>query len=62
MMLEREEDQVRCGKEGRHQHPLFYADDVMIRLSDPGWLQGVVSTPVGLFNRVGLKTNIGNTF
>ena len=29
-------------------------------LSEPGWLQGVFSTLVGLFDRVGLKKNVGN--
>ena len=29
--------------------------------SEPGWLQGAVSTLVGLFDRVGLRTNVRNT-
>ena len=29
----------------------------MIALSDPGWLQGVFSTLVRLFDRVGMKAN-----
>ena len=33
----------------------------MAELSDLRWLQGVFSTLVGLFDRVGLKTNVGNT-
>ena len=27
------------GREGRHQAALFYADDGMLALSDPQWLQ-----------------------
>ena len=49
------------GKEGRHQAALFYADDVMVAWSDPGWLQGAFNTLVGLFDRVGLRTNVGKT-
>ena len=33
----------------------------MVGFSDPGWLQGVFSTLVGMFDRVGLKTNVGDT-
>ena len=28
---------------------------------DPRWLQEVLSTLLGLFNRVGLKNNVGKT-
>ena len=45
------------GREGRHQAALFYADDDMIVLSDPRWLQWAFTILVGLFDRVGLKTN-----
>ena len=31
----------------------------MLALSNPVWLQGYFSTLVGLFDRVGLKTNAG---
>ena len=31
----------------------------MVASSDPGWIQGAFSTLVGLFDRVGLKTNAG---
>ena len=50
------------GKEGRHQAALFYVDDGMAALSDPFWLQGAFNTLVGLFDRVGLRTNSGKTF
>ena len=34
----------------------------MVASPDPRWLQGVFYTLVGLFDRVGLGTNIGKTF
>ena len=48
-------------KEGRHQAALFYADNGMVASSDPGWLQGAFNTLVGLFDRVGLRTNVRKT-
>ena len=53
-MVEGAEERGKCGQEGRHQNFLFYADDGMVALSDPQWIQGVFSTLVGLFDRVGL--------
>ena len=38
-----------------------YADDGMVASSDPRWLQWAFTTLVGLFERVGLKTNTGKT-
>ena len=49
------------GREGRHQAALFYADDGMLALSDPQWLQWSFTQLVGLFDRVGLKTNCNKT-
>ena len=49
-------------KEGRHQDALFYADDGMVASYDPCWIQGAFNTLVGLFDRVGLRTNAGKTF
>ena len=49
------------GREGRHQAALFYADDGMVALSDPQWLQWAFTKLVGLFDRVGLNTNTGKT-
>ena len=49
------------GREGRHQAALFYADDGIIASSDPQWLQWAFTQLVGLFDRVGLNTNIKNT-
>ena len=48
-------------KEGRNHAALFYANDGMVALSDPGWLQGAFNTLVGLFYSVGLRTNFGKT-
>ena len=45
------------GKEGQHQAALFYADDGMIASSDPRWLKWAFTVLVGLFDRVGLRTN-----
>ena len=47
------------GWEGRHQAALFYAEDGMVASSDPRWLQWAFITLVGLFDRVGLNTNMG---
>ena len=46
-------------REGRHQAALFYADNGMVASSDPAWIQGVFNALVGLFGRVGLRTNVG---
>ena len=48
-------------QEGRHQADLFYADNGMVALSDPRWIQGEFNTLVGLFDRVGLRNNVGKT-
>ena len=55
------EAREELGKEGRHQAVLFYADNGMVALSDPGWLQGAFNTLVGMFYRVGLQKNVGKT-
>ena len=60
-MVESEEARGGRGKEGRHQSYLFYADDDMVMSSNPIWLQGAFNTLVRLFDRVGLKTNVGKT-
>ena len=33
----------------------------MVTSLDPRWIQGVFNTLVGLFDRVGLRTNVGKT-
>ena len=55
------EERGDLGKEGRHHAALFYADNGMVALSDPCWLQGAFNTLVGLFDRVGLRANYRKT-
>ena len=55
------EERGERGKEGRHKAALFYADNGMVALSDPRWLQGAFNNLVGLFDRVGLRTNVRKT-
>ena len=45
------------GREVRHQAALSYADDGMLASSNPQWMQWDLTQLVGLFDRVGLKTN-----
>ena len=61
VMVEGVDGQGGRRQEGRHQNFLFYADDGMIASSDPVWIQGMFSTLVGIFDRVGLKTNVGDS-
>ena len=49
------------GREGRHQAALFYADNSMVASSEIRCLQIAFNTLVGLFDRVGLRTNVRNT-
>ena len=62
VMIAGAEEQGERGQEGRHQSDLFYADGGMVAFSDPRWLQGEFNTLVGLFDRVGLRTNLRNIF
>ena len=48
-------------REGRHQNALFYTDDGMVALSDPGWMQGAFSTLLGMFDWMDLRENVGRT-
>ena len=59
VMVEGTGEKVGRGQEGRHQNSLFYTDDNMVALSEPGWIQGAFSTLVGIFDRVGLKPTSG---
>ena len=59
MELAESEKQGERGNEGSHQVSLFYADDGMVALSNPRWLQWEFDTLVSQFDRVGLRTNIG---
>ena len=61
VMLEGAEEQGERGQDIRHQNSLFYVDNGMFTLSDSQWIQGAFSTLVGLFNRLGLLTNVGKT-
>ena len=45
----------------QHRSDFFYADYVLVALTDPVWLQGAFGTLTGLFNRVELWTNAGKT-
>ena len=60
-VMEEAEARGETGQEGRHQAALFYAEEGMVVLSDPAWLQGTFTALVGLFDRVGLRTNVGKT-
>ena len=55
------EERGKRGQEGRQKYALFYADNGMVSLSDPCCLQGAFNNLVGLFDRVGLRTNAGKT-
>ena len=55
------EERGKRGKESMHQASLFYTDNGMVVLSDPRWIQGALITLVGLFDRVGLRTNVGKS-
>ena len=55
------EEKGETGREGRHQLAIFYANDSMVVSSDPALLQGAFSALVAIFNRVGLRTNVGKT-
>ena len=61
LAVEDAEKRGEKGKEVRHQAALFYADEGMVASSDPRWLQRAFNALVGLFERVGLRTNVGKT-
>ena len=61
MALAEAEKRGERGNEGRHQSALFYADDGMVASSDSRWLQWAFDALVSLFDRVGLRTNVGKT-
>ena len=44
-----------------HFLAVFYADDGMVGVTDPKWLQGAFSALVAIFGRVGLQTNVDKT-
>ena len=57
--VEGAEERGEHGQEGRHQNSLFYTDNGMVAFSDPRWLHVAFITLVSLFDRVGLRTNVG---
>ena len=58
-VMEEAEARGEMGREGRHQAAIFYADNGMVVSSDPARLQGAFTSLVSLFDRVGLRTNVG---
>ena len=62
VMVESVDDQNGRRQEGRHQNFLSYAYYGMVASSYLRFLQGGLITLAGLFDRVGLKINIGKTF
>ena len=61
LAVEEAEKRGERGQEGRHQAALFYEDDSMVASSDPHWIQWAFNTLVGLFDHVGLHTNVSKT-
>ena len=61
LMVEGAEERGERGQESRHQAALFYADNGMVALPESRWIQGAFSTLFGLFDRVGLQTNVRKT-
>ena len=61
VMVEGAEERGKSGQEGRHQASIFYAYDGMVASLNPRWIQGAFSNLVGLFDRVGLRNNVGMT-
>ena len=59
--VEEAETRGERGKEGRQQADLFYTDDGMVASSDPRLIKWAFNALVGLFERVGLHTNMGKT-
>ena len=60
-IVDKTEEKGETGREGRHQSAVFYANDRMVLSSNPAWLQGAFSALVAIFDRVGLRTNVGKT-
>ena len=50
-----------CIREGIHHSYFLYADDGLVRSTDLEWLQGAFDTLIGMFDKLGLQTNIGKT-
>ena len=61
LMVEGSEERSERLQEGILHSNLFYTDNGMVASSEPCWIQGAFDTLVGLFDRVGLRTNVGET-
>ena len=61
VVVEGTEEWGERGQEGRDQAALFYLNNGMVDSSDPRWFQGAFNTLIGLFDKVGLRTNVGKT-
>ena len=61
LLVEDADKRGERGKEVRHQAALFYTDNGMVASSDPPWIQWAFNAQVGLFECVGLLTNVGKT-
>ena len=40
---------------------IFYAEDGLIYSTQPEWIQGVFRNLMGMFDQMGLRTNMGKT-
>ena len=61
IISEDREDVETLGIRVQEKQVLFYADDGLTASRDPKWLQEAFDVLVGLFERVGLKTNVLKT-
>ena len=61
MALAEAEKRGERWNEDRHQAALFYTDNGMVAYSSPRWIKWDFDTLVSLFERVGLRTNVGKT-
>ena len=62
VIVEGKEERGEREKKGSHQNALFYADNGMVASLEPQWLQGAFIILVGLFDRVGMRTDVRKTF
>ena len=60
-VVKKAEARGETGREGSHQAASLYADDGMVALLKPSWIQGAFNSLVVLFDRVGRQTNVGKT-
>ena len=64
-MIQDRYDGSQWTEEGHHcltvNAELFYANNGVVASTDPGWLQSEFDMMMGLFDRVGLQTNVRKT-